>query len=72
MSTRVSADATERETAKVRLAAFTAELFVGRVGDVFRLTPSVESPEASPAAYEVELIEVKRGGKPADGGNSEL
>ncbi|HEY3044523.1 MAG TPA: hypothetical protein VGJ39_10885 [Vicinamibacterales bacterium] len=64
MNTCVPAEAADRQPMKVGLAAFTADHFVGRVGEVFRLMPSVESPDASCAPYEVELIDVRRSGKP--------
>ena len=65
MSNRVSVEAMDRQSKKVGVVAFTAELFVGRVGEVFRLTPSVESPGAALAPYELELIDVRRGHNPA-------
>jgi hypothetical protein len=65
VSTRVAVEGMERQSTKVGLAAFTAELFVGRVGEVFRLMPSVESPDPALAPYELELIEVRRGRTPA-------
>ena len=68
MSTHVSSEATDRQAPYIGLAELTADHFVGRVGEVFRLIPSVESPDASPVAYELELIEVRRAGKPRGAG----
>jgi hypothetical protein len=64
MSMHVSAGAIDGQTEKVGLAAFTAELFLGRIGEVFRLTRSVESPGAVQASCELELIDVRRGTRP--------
>jgi hypothetical protein len=53
---------------KTGLAAFTAEMFAGRVGEIFRLVPSGESP-APREPFELELIDVSRyGARPAAGG----
>ena len=53
----MSAGITEQTRGKVGLAAFTAELFIWRVGEVFRLSG------AGPDPLELELIEVARRGR---------
>jgi|SRR5262245_41052000 len=64
----MSTGITEQARGKVGLAAFAAELFIGRVGEVFRLMPSVTVPGAGPDPFELELIEVARRGRAtADG-----
>jgi hypothetical protein len=44
------------------LAQFTARLFVGRVGEVFRLAPSDDARGTAGGPFELELIEVRRAG----------
>ena len=55
---------------KTGLAAFAAEMFVDRVGEVFRLVPSVAASEETREPFELELVEVtrSRGRTPAAGG----
>ena len=59
----MSAGITEQARGKVGLAALAAELFIGRVGEVFRLVPAVTVPGTGPDPFELELIEVARRGR---------
>jgi len=58
----VSGDIADQATGRVGLAQFTAQLFVGRVGEVFRLIPSDDAPGVARGPFELELIEVRRSG----------
>jgi hypothetical protein len=63
MSASVSGDMTDQATGKVGLAQFTAPLFVGRVGEVFRLSPSDDAPGTAGGLFDLELIEVRQPGR---------
>jgi hypothetical protein len=67
----MSTSASEGTSAKIGVAAFTADLFAGRIGEVFRLVRSVDTPGAALTPYELELVEVKRWGKAVAGGTHE-